>query len=230
MESPPPPPDEGTTAPPPPPSPAPTPAPDGRPPLAKGALALSIIALGVCWLTLISLLFVPVILVAVVAVIIAIRAKGARRRMATAAAVLAVLALVAGIGIAGAVALSDDGGGVKYSDLMPGDCLKKPGATFETTERIDCAKPHDLEVFALVDDPAPKGARYPGRDLMDREANVACPPQFESYVGLPFDQSQLAVTFFVPVKATWDADSRRLLCTVSAKSGKLTGSVKGSKR
>jgi len=198
--------------------------------VAKGALVLSIVALAVCWITVLSVLLVPVILLAVVAVVVAVRAKGAGLRLAMAAVVIAVVALVAGIGIAAAVALNGGSGGVKYSALVPGDCLEKPGAAFETTQRVDCAKPHDLEVFALIDDPAPRGAKYPGRDLMDREANVACPPQFESYVGIPFDQSQLAATFFVPVKATWDANSRRLLCTVSAKTGQLTGSVKGSKR
>ncbi|HEX3394889.1 MAG TPA: septum formation family protein, partial [Acidimicrobiales bacterium] len=162
--------------------------------------------------------------------VVALRARRGGLRLAGAALVIAVIAVLAGIGVAGAKAWGGDSNAVKYSDLVPGDCLKKPGANFETTERVDCAKPHDLEVFALVDDPAPRGAKYPGRDLMDREANVACPPQFESYVGVPFDQSQLSVTFFVPVKATWESNSRRLLCTVSAKTGQLTGSVKGSKR
>ncbi len=216
---------------------APTPPPSPSPPdkgstgaVATGALGLSLLALALCWISVFSLVLAPIILLGVIAVIVAIRARRAGLRLATVALVIAAVALVAGIGTAAAVALDGGSSGVKYSALVPGDCLKKPGVAFETTERVDCAKPHDLEVFALVDDPAPKGAKYPGRDLMDREANVACAPQFESYVGVPLDLSQLGGTYFVPTKATWDANSRRLLCTVSAKTGQLTGSVKGTKR
>jgi len=215
------------TPPPAPPSPPDRPSKSG---VAKGALVLSLLALATCWISVFSLTLALVILLGVLAVIVAIRARRAGLRLATAALAIAALALMLGITTAVGVALNGDSGGVKYSSLVPGNCLEKPGDAFETAQRVDCAKPHDLEVFALVDDPAPRGAKYPGRDLMDREANVACPPQFQSYVGVPFDESQLGVTFFVPVKATWEANSRRLLCTVSAKTGKLTGSVKGTKR
>ncbi len=225
-------PDDATTSAAPTPPPAPPSPPDraSRNGVAKGALVLSLLALATCWISVFTLVLAPIILLGVLAVIVAIRARRADLRLATVALLIGALALVAGIGTAAAAALNGDSGGVKYSSLVPGDCLEKPGDAFETAQRVDCAKPHDLEVFALVDDPAPKGAKYPGRDLMDREANVACPPQFQSYVGVPFDESQLGVTFFVPVKATWEANSRRLLCTVSAKTGKLTGSVKGTKR
>ncbi len=225
-------PDDTTTPAAPTPPPAP-PSPPDRPSksgVAKGALVLSLLALATCWISVFTLVLAPIILLGVLAVIVAIRAKRADLRLATVALLIGAVALVAGIGTAAVTALNGDSGGVKYSSLVPGDCIPKPGASFERTEKVDCAKPHDLEVFALVDDPAPRAAKYPGKELMDREANVACPPQFESYVGIPYDQSQLAVPFYVPTKEAWEANSRRLLCTVSAKTGKLTGSVKGTKR
>jgi len=216
-------------------APTPPPAPPSRPDgatagVGKGALAISLLALATCWISVFTLVLAPIILLGVLAVIVAIRARRADLRLATVALVIGAVALVAGIGTAALAALNGGSGGVKYSSLVPGDCLQKPGDAFDTVQRVDCAKPHDLEVFALVDDPAPKGSKYPGKELMDREANVTCPPQFQSYVGVPFEESQLAVPFFVPTKEAWDANSRRLLCTVSAKTGKLTGSVKDTKR
>ncbi len=143
-------------------------------------------------------------------------------------AAIAVVALVAIV--ATLVAVAGGPSGVKYSELRPGDCLEKPGDRFVRAKRVDCAEPHDLEVFALVTDPAPRGARYPGPEILEREATVACLPQFQSYVGIPFDQSELHFTGYVPTKRNWEEDNRLLVCTLSARTGRLTGSVKDSKR
>lgn len=120
--------------------------------------------------------------------------------------------------------------GVRYTDLRPGDCLQRPDDTFVRADRVPCTVDHDLEVFALIDDPAPRTAKYPGQEILEREANVACPPQFQSYVGIPFEQSSLTVLFYVPTKANWEGGNRRLLCTVSGRAGRFKGSVKGAAR
>jgi hypothetical protein len=187
---------------------------------AAAALILSIVSLVLCF----------TVVVPVVALVVALRARGRGLRLATAALVIALIALAAGVGILGAVLGGSRAGGVKYTELRPGDCLEKPGDRFVRAQRLDCAKPHDLEVFALVDDPAARRARYPGREILEREATVACLPQFQSYVGIPFDQSQLVFTGYVPTQRNWEGDNRRLVCTVSAHSGRLTGSVKDSRR
>jgi hypothetical protein len=161
---------------------------------------------------------------------VAVGARGKGLRLATAAVAVAAVALVAGLVADGALIRASRSDGVKYSELKPADCLEKPGDRFVRATRLDCAKAHDLEVFALVDDPAPRGARYPGRDILEREATVACLPQFQSYVGIPFDQSQLAFVRYVPTERNWKGDNRRLVCAVSARSGRLTGSVKDTRR
>lgn len=155
---------------------------------------------------------------------------GDRRWVRTALMVAVVVLLAGAVAVAAVKANRRSSARVKYTELRPGDCLQKPDDTFVRAERVACAKDHDLEVFALVDDPAPQGARYPGREILEREANVACPPQFQFYVGVPFDQSSLLGQFYVPTKANWESGNRRLLCTVSARTGKLKGSVKGSAR
>ncbi|MBA3268498.1 MAG: septum formation family protein [Acidimicrobiia bacterium] len=187
---------------------------------------LSLAALVLAWLPLLSLVLVVVVAVAIVAVVVAARARRENRPPASAALAIAVGALVLGV-VATGLSVSDrSSGGVKYTELMAGDCLEKPGSTLVRADRVDCAEPHDLEVFALVDDPSPRNAEYPGQEILEREANVACPPQFQSYVRPDVDQAQLNFTFFVPTKANWDDGNRRLLCTAAAASGQRTGSLR----
>jgi len=149
-------------------------------------------------------------------------------------AVVAVATIVAVILVVGAIAViagagDDEPGGVEYTELKVGDCFERPPETLVRAERVDCGKPHDLEVFATPDDPAVRGAPYPGRDILEREAAVVCLPQFEGYVGKPFDQSSLVFVSYVPTKGTWDDHDRRLLCTVSARENQqLQGPAKGS--
>ena len=154
-----------------------------------------------------------------------------KRRRSTRTVVLTVVALVALLVVIAVVVTRVVGpSGVKYDELRPGDCLEKPGDRFVRAERVDCAEPHDLEVFALVTDPAPRDARYPGPEILEREATVACLPQFQTYVGIPFEQSELRFTGYVPTEKNWEADNRLLVCTLSARTGRLTGTVKDSRR
>ena len=233
-------PSDAQESPPPPPEVPPPPADDAAPAgtttppepakpagaAATGALILSLLALAVSWLPVISLVLAVVILVAVLAVVVASRARRDNRPRSTPALVIGFVALAVGICTAAVVAANRSEGGVAYTELVPGDCLEKPGSTLVRADRVDCSEPHDLEVFALVDDPSPRDAEYPGQAILEREANVACPPQFQSYVDPAIDQATLGFTFFVPTKANWDDGNRRLLCTVSASSGQLNASVR----
>ncbi|MFN2608743.1 MAG: septum formation family protein [Acidimicrobiales bacterium] len=157
------------------------------------------------------------------------RRAGPRRRRRGTKVLAVVIALVV-VAAAVAILAGRSSRGVSYADLRPGDCIQKPKDTFLRANRVPCASEHDLEVFALIDDPAGRGAKFPGQDILEREANVACPPQFQSYVGVPFDRSSLTVVFYVPTSRNWDGGNRRLLCTVAARTGKLKGSVKGTSR
>jgi hypothetical protein len=207
-------------------APAPAPSPPSAPPAPTGppatqALVLAVVALVLC----------VTIIVPVVALVVALGARRSGLRLATAAVVLSLVALVAGVVIDARLvtnAVREDG--VKYSELRPGDCLEKPGERFVRAKRVDCAEPHDLEVFALVTDPAPRGARYPGPEILEREATVACLPQFQTYVGIPFEQSELQFTGYVPTERNWEEHNRLLVCTLAARTGRLTGTVKDARR
>jgi hypothetical protein len=191
--------------------------------VATKALVLSIVAVLTC----------VTIVVPVVAIVVARGARRGRLRLASAALGIAIVALVLGVAIDANLAigaLKDSEEGVEYTELRPGDCFERPGERFVRAVRQDCNRPHDLEVFATVDDPAPPGAPYPGQEILEREAAVACLPQFEAYVGVPFDQSELVFTRYVPTERSWRDDDRLLLCTLSAKEGQLQGPAKGSRR
>jgi hypothetical protein len=93
---------------------------------------------------------------------------------------------------------------------------------------VDCGEPHDNEVFALLQYP---GDTFPGVDVMLDEANELCIGDFEAYVGLSYDESELDVYPFVPTEASWDNDDREIVCALYALDlSKLTGSMRGAAR
>jgi hypothetical protein len=47
---------------------------------------------------------------------------------------------------------------------------------------------------------------------------------------VPFDQSQLRFTRYVPTERSWRDGDRLLLCTLSATEGQLQGPSRGSRR
>jgi hypothetical protein len=145
--------------------------------------------------------------------------------------VLGAVALLVAGGVILALASGDDGNKANYDTLKPGDCIETPGKELSKVTVVRCDKPHGAEVFASVDDPAPKSAKYPGKDLLVREAAVGCGPQFQPYVGVPFDQSHLKDLDIVPAKESWDSGSRRLVCTLATADGKpFTGTLRDSKK
>lgn len=72
-----------------------------------------------------------------------------------------VVALSMTLGLAGC----GSGGGTPVSDLAPGDCFDDPPASASISEikLVDCAEPHDNEVFA---DLAIEQTVYPGEDVI----------------------------------------------------------------
>lgn len=133
-------------------------------------------------------------------------------------------------------------------DIAVGHCMDVPEDTeFSTFDPIDCAQPHDLEVFAVIDMSTVSsefsvGATYPGDDTLYYAAIDECIAQpFESYVGAPYDSIEysdavLWVDAFTPTLAGWnDYDDREVQCVLlelDASTGdiiKSTGSYKGSR-
>jgi hypothetical protein len=111
--------------------------------------------------------------------------------------------------------------GTCFDDQSDGEITSVP--------EVDCAEPHDNEVFALID--YTETDVYPGSDAMSEIGTDLCIGQFESYVGLDYASSELAVFSIYPTEESWADGDRELICSLyDADLDKLTGSMQGAAR
>jgi Septum formation len=96
--------------------------------------------------------------------------------------------------------------------------------------RVDCASPHDGEVYALPTLPGEPGATYPGDDAVTSQGDRLCLEAFPSYVGIEYVDSQWDYFYFAPVEQTWnDFDDRQVVCyLVDPDLNKIEGSLRNS--
>lgn len=112
-------------------------------------------------------------------------------------------------------------------EIAVGDCLNIPDEdVFFEIDPIDCAEAHELEVFALVDlgtlpseitlgEDFSLSAAYPGDETVSAAAFEACYDRFESYVGMPYEDSVLWMDVFTPTFEGWtEVDDRIANCLV----------------
>lgn len=128
-----------------------------------------------------------------------------------------------------------------YSPAV-GDCFDKrkvPGQNTKLTEVIlilDCAEPHEFEVFAVVEYPAPdlksadpKARDFPEDELLRKYAKTECPKRYQDYVGQRYELSKLELAYVLPTKANWPGN-RKIGCDLFDATGhRLAGTVKNSK-
>ena len=107
----------------------------------------------------------------------------------------------------------------------------RPPSCRKLVEEVPCSESHDNEVYAVGDHPASSDAPYPGRDALDDYSNGYCLSEFDSYVGIDYEDSRLALAYFSPARDGWeDDDDREVSCFLYDLSfAKLTGSMKGSR-
>ncbi len=118
-----------------------------------------------------------------------------------------------------ATALPDSGPDGERADLatlVAGDCIEFPENFDKSNDvlKVDCATPHEQEVFAVSEYPAPVDAPYP--DYVDIDTRVAevCRGAFEDYVGLPYSRSTLDYTYLGLSAAAWERGERNFVCTL----------------
>lgn len=101
-------------------------------------------------------------------------------------------------------------------DLSPGDCFNDPGSeAVSEIDTVDCAEPHDLEMFATVQLVGDNGS-WPGDLTLFTEAAEACFEHFVSYTGIGLGDETVMwdYTTFIPEPASWDDGGREALCTL----------------
>ncbi|GLJ60158.1 MULTISPECIES: septum formation family protein [Microbacterium] len=125
-----------------------------------------------------------------------------------------------------------EGGTVDVFSLEVGDCT---GATAEgevtDIEVVPCDEPHDSEVYHEFE---MEDGEWPGEAAVDTAAEEGCTGEaFEAFIGLPYDQSELYVTYLTPLEDTWSDPSvadRLIQCMAYMPGEELTGTLRDSNR
>ncbi len=110
-----------------------------------------------------------------------------------------------------------------------GDCLEKPsGSEVKDVTIIPCPQDHDFEAFAATN---LDFSTYPGDTVITQKAEEFCGKEFTAFVGMPFDDSALEMTYFFPTRESWKTGDKEIVCLVGAAAGAQSkGSLKGSKK
>jgi len=186
-------------------------------------------------LSLVSIVLIVLVVPALIAVVlgfVALRkikreAPKKGRGLAIAGVIIGILVALGGIaldiGIGYAISRSSS-----YRDLSVGDCLEDPGSRVFRVSTQSCSRRHERQVFAIINDPAPRSAPFPGstpiRTLADRE----CSARSARFASVP-NRADLRVFFLVPSETSWEKDdNRRIICMFGNRNGSpLTGSLPG---
>ena len=110
--------------------------------------------------------------------------------------------------------------------LQVGDCIDIPDAAQLLVDRLDtlpCDQPHDAEIYAEQTLTEP-----PEQTALDSMANDFCLAEFEPFVGLPYEESVLEVTFLYPTDDSWAQGDDVLQCVVRHPTDSVTASLRGS--
>lgn len=126
---------------------------------------------------------------------------------------------------------------VHTADLQVGDCYNETDDDDTNSdgprqvgdvEVVDCSAPHEHEVY---NNHQIAQSTFPDRDTMRSEAETNCVAAFETYVGVPFDQSRYGVSYLTPSEDSWAQGDHTITCALESKDDSLiTGSLKGAAR
>lgn len=131
--------------------------------------------------------------------------------------------------VAACLALAGACGSGTVLELGVGDCLRSEDLRAEpaVTVAVDCAEPHDAEIYAATELP---DGDYPGVDAVRAAADDFCLPLFEEFVGVTYLESELDVYPLLPSEDGWNtAGDREILCVLVAP-GDVTGTLEGAAR
>lgn len=139
--------------------------------------------------------------------------------------------LAAGVLLAGAVAAVSACGGTSVLSLEVGQCVtdQASGDEVSSVPVVDCAEPHYGEIYAL---PQVPDGPFPGDEALQQTAQELCAGQdFQTYVGVPYEQSEIFFSTIVPSEDTWEDGDREVVCILTDRERTdITGSLRGANR
>jgi hypothetical protein len=112
-----------------------------------------------------------------------------------------------------------------------GDCFTLDRNTsIERVSVIPCALPHGTEIYAVIVDPTPLDAPYPGIEAVRAAANPGCEAAYERFVGAPYTtSSRYWINILSPEEPYWAIGIRTNWCAVHDRRGRqTTGSARGT--
>jgi len=104
--------------------------------------------------------------------------------------------------------------------LAVADCFDvddfTPGAPISRTgiHVVDCAGPHQHEVYAIVIDPDGPQASYPGDDVLGAVADDMCLGAFTPTLGVDYRSSTFDFSTIKPDRGAWEAGERTIVCAL----------------
>ncbi len=130
---------------------------------------------------------------------------------------------------------------IPTAEVRPGDCLVDSGfpspevaqsAAGDTTDPVvkvtvvPCTEPHEVETYFTSE--LTEGT-WPGAQRVTKEIERRCRAEFESYVGIDLDRSELYASYYYPLEKTWEHD-KGFACVVSEGTLSTTGSLADARR
>ncbi|KUP96121.1 septum formation family protein [Thermobifida cellulosilytica] len=112
-----------------------------------------------------------------------------------------------------------------------GDCFPSEETQAEgevsTVQTVPCSEPHDGEAYAAGDMP---DGDFPGEVEIQNFADDFCITEFDLFVGVSYEQSELDFTYYYPTAESWASGDREILCVVYDPAGDVTGTLEGAAR
>ncbi|GAA1740658.1 septum formation family protein [Aeromicrobium alkaliterrae] len=121
-------------------------------------------------------------------------------------------------------------------DVKVGDCYILPDSSgssgtseVDTITAVPCSDPHEAEAYHEVE---LDSGDYPGDAEIQAAVEEACAPAFDTFVGLPYEESTLDVYQLFPTQDTWEQlDDRLISCLIyDPANAELTGTLEGAAR
>jgi hypothetical protein len=149
---------------------------------------------------------------------------------------LAVVAVIAGVGWYFSAGRGEGGeitrsGDLDITELRAGDCFDLQDRQEQVIEEVDakvCSEPHQFEMMFVGN--MPDGG-FPADDVMTDYTLANCLPAFETYVGVPYEESRYDLFQFAPTEDGWNNGDHAMQCALfDTVDDELTMSLRGANR
>ena len=118
----------------------------------------------------------------------------------------------------------------KVGDCYDDRTVGTPPTTSQIVLLLDCALPHQNQVYATLD--YPPDPTFPGTGVLEAYAKAHCVASFQAFVGKPFETSIYGLGYELPTADSWGNGIRHVLgcLLVDPAGGRLAGTAQGSQK